>query len=72
MRCLDSGCAAVELRDGFASQQSGRMHAGAEVLHHDVVPGSGTAGPAGTTGSVRLVLQDGVHRYELTYELGDA
>jgi hypothetical protein len=55
---------------GFALQQFGTMHAGARVLHHEVVPGSGTGGLAGITGTLHLeVDDDGTHRYALEYDL---
>lgn len=58
------------LRGGFALQQFGTMLAGAQVLHYEVVPGSGTDELQGITGSLRLTIdEDGSHRYELEYEL---
>lgn len=56
-------------RGVFALQQSGRMHQGSQVLHYDVVPGSGSGDLAGITGSMRLLDGDGEHRYELVYDL---
>lgn len=55
---------------GFALQQFGTMHAGAQTLHYEVVPGSGTGELAGITGTLRLdIAEDGAHRYELEYDL---
>ena len=55
---------------GFALQQFGTMQAGAQVLHYEVVPGSGTGGLSGLSGTVRLTIDvDGSHRYELDYDL---
>ena len=59
-----------ERAGGFALQQLGMMDGGAQTLHYEVVPGSGTGGLAGITGSVRLTIEDdGTHRYTLEYEL---
>jgi hypothetical protein len=55
---------------GFALQQFGTMHAGEQTLHYEVVPGSGSGGLAGITGTLHLVIDDdGTHRYELRYDL---
>ena len=55
---------------GFALQQFGTMHAGAQVLRYEVVPGSGDGGLAGITGTLHLeVDDDGSHRYALEYDL---
>jgi hypothetical protein len=55
---------------GFALQQLGLVHDGAQTLHYEVVPGSGHGGLAGISGSLHLdVDEDGTHRYELAYEL---
>lgn len=54
----------------FALQQFGTMHSGAQVLHYEVVPGSGDGELHGITGTLLLTIEDdGVHRYELAYEL---
>jgi hypothetical protein len=58
---------------GFALQQFGTMHAGSSVLHHEVVPGSGTGGLAGITGTLHLEADDdGTHRYVLEHDLPPA
>ena len=55
---------------GFALQQFGTMNTGAQTLHYEVVPGSGSGGLAGLTGTLHLVIDDdGTHRYELRYDL---
>jgi hypothetical protein len=57
---------------GFALQQLGMMHAGSQTLHYEVVPGSGHGELEGIVGSLHLVIEDGVHRYELQYDLAPA
>jgi len=59
-------------RGGFALQQFGTMHEGAQVLHYDIAPGSGTDELVGITGSIRLETEGGQHHYELTYQLAGA
>jgi hypothetical protein len=55
---------------GFALQQFGTMHAGAQTLYYEIVPGSGQAGLENITGTLRLAIHaDGTHRYQLEYEL---
>lgn len=55
---------------GFALQQFGTMHAGAQELRYEVVPGSGTGGLAGITGTLRLAVDDdGTHRFTLEHDL---
>jgi hypothetical protein len=54
----------------FALQQFGSMHGGAQTLHYEVVPGSGSDQLAELTGTLHLNIdEDGTHRYELEYEL---
>ena len=73
----EAGYVAIEVVNGrlgdregsFAFQQSGRMHAGSQSLHYDVVPGSGGGALAGITGTLHLDIEDGTHRYTLSYEL---
>jgi hypothetical protein len=58
---------------GFALQQFGTMQAGTHVLHYEVVPGSGTGGLAGISGTLVLeVDDDGTHRYALDHDLPPA
>jgi hypothetical protein len=55
---------------GFALQQFGTMHDGAQTLHYEIVPGSGHGGLAGITGTFHLTIDsDGTHRYALDYQL---
>jgi Protein of unknown function (DUF3224) len=58
-------------REGsFALQQFGLMRNGSQTLYYEIVPGSGRNGLAGISGTLRLTIdRDGVHRYELEYEL---
>lgn len=50
-----------------ALQQLGTMVDGQQVLHYEVVPGSGTEGLAGLSGRVDLVVdEDGTHRVTLS------
>jgi hypothetical protein len=41
---------------GFALQQFGTMHAGAQTLYYEIVPGSGQAGLENITGTLRLAI----------------
>jgi len=51
---------------GFAPQQFGTVLAGAQVLHYEVVPGSGHGELTGISGAVQLnVDSDGTHHYVL-------
>lgn len=68
----------MERLDGTVGGASGTfvvMHSasqvmnGSEWLKVDIVPGSGTAGLTGITGSMKItVTEDGGHTYELIYE----
>ena len=54
----------------FALQQFATMLAGAQTLHYEVVPGSGTGDLQGISGTFCLTIeQDGTHRYELQYDI---
>jgi hypothetical protein len=73
-----AGYVAMEIVDGqlggrqggFMLQQYGSMSSGAQVLHYEIVPGSGIGQLAGIIGMLRLdVDQAGTHRYRLEYEL---
>jgi hypothetical protein len=71
----DAGYVALEVFAGtidghpgtVALQQSGLMSDGNQVLHYDLVPGSGTGGLVGITGSVELTVDDGTHRVVVRY-----
>lgn len=74
----EAGCVAIETVEGrlggregsFSLQQLASMHAGAQVLHYEVVPGSGRGALEGIVGTFHLTVEtDGTHRYELEYEL---
>jgi hypothetical protein len=59
-----------ERQGSFALQQFGSMHAGSQVLHYEVVPGSGSGQRVGIVGTLRLDIdKDGTHHYELQYDL---
>lgn len=58
------------LEGTFALQQFGLMADGSETLHYDIVPGSGSGGLAGISGSFHLTVDDdGTHRYQIDYEM---
>lgn len=72
----EAGYVAVEVVDAtvagrngrFVLQQFGTMHAGAQTLHYEVVPGSGSAELTGITGRLLLTIDaDGTHHYELEH-----
>jgi hypothetical protein len=54
-------------RGTFALQQFGTMHAGDQVLHYEIVPGSGSDELAGIRGTVELDVDATEHRYRLSY-----
>lgn len=57
-------------RDGsFVFQHSGSMDGGAQQLSITVVPGSGTGGLLGISGTFRLEIAGGKHLYEFEYGL---
>jgi hypothetical protein len=59
-----------EREGGFALQQFGSMYDGAQILHYEVVPGSGSGQLTGITGTLQLDIDaDGTHHYELRYDL---
>jgi hypothetical protein len=70
-----AGYVALEVFEGtidghpgtVALQQSGLMSDGNQVLHYDLVPGSGTGGLAGISGSVALSIDEGTHRVVVRY-----
>jgi hypothetical protein len=72
-----AGYVAIEVVDGvvndrrgsFALQQLGTMSGGSQTLHYEVVPGSGKDELAGISGTFQLTIENGVHHYELAYEL---
>lgn len=73
-----AGYVAIETVDGnlggqqgsFALHQLGSMSGGSQTLQYEVVPGSGRGGFEGLTGVLHLTIDaDGIHNYELEYEL---
>jgi hypothetical protein len=59
-----------ERTGSLALQQFGTMHDGTQTLHYEVVPGSGSGGLAGITGTLSLTIDaDGSHHYVLEYQL---
>ena len=60
-------------REGsFALHHQGISDRGAQQLSIMVVPDSGSGALTGLTGSMSLVIANGLHSYELTYRLPDA
>lgn len=59
-----------EREGSLVLQQFGTMRDRSQVLHYEVVPGSGSGQLTGITGTLRLTIdEDGTHRYELEYDL---
>ena len=58
-----------DLAGAFALQQSGLMHNGDQSLDYLVVPGSGSGGFTGMTGTLTLTIDSGTHHYVLEYAL---
>ena len=56
-------------RGTFVLQHSGTMTRGAPGLTVSVVPDSGTGDLVGLAGTMRIVISEGKHEYELTYAL---
>jgi uncharacterized protein YbjT (DUF2867 family) len=56
-------------RGSFVLQHDGLMSGGEQSLTVTIVPDSGTAELDGIRGTMQIIIEDGVHRYELTYEL---
>lgn len=55
----------------FALQHSGTMHRGTPQLSVTIVPDSGTGELAGIAGELVITVANGVHSYELDYQLPD-
>lgn len=72
-----AGYVAMEVVEGtlhgraglFGLQQFGTMYKGNAHQVYEVVPGSGVGELAGISGTLRLEVVDGEHRYTLDYEL---
>ena len=58
-----------EKRGTFILQHKGTMGQGAYVMDVTVVPDSGTDELAGLAGTMKIVIEDGKHSYELEYTL---
>jgi len=56
----------------FVLQHTGVMDRGAQSLTITVVPDSGTGELGGLRGTMRIIIEDGRHSYELDYTLPDA
>jgi hypothetical protein len=54
---------------GFVLQHVGIMNRGDATLTVKVVPDSGTGALLGLSGSMKIIIADGKHFYELDYEL---
>lgn len=60
-------------RGSFALQHNATMHRGAFMLNIIVVPGSGIGELEGLSGTMNIIIADGMHSYEFDYECpGDA
>lgn len=56
-------------KGSFALQHIGTMGGGKFDINVEVVPGSGTGELKGISGKLQIIIADGKHSYELTYEL---
>ena len=56
----------------FMLQHSGSMHDGRQVMNVRIAPGSGTGELLGISGTMEIVIEGGVHRYTLRYQLGSS
>lgn len=54
----------------FVLQQAGTMLDKVPTMSVTVAPGSGTGDLAGLKGSMKIVIEQGKHTYDLEYELG--
>ena len=53
----------------FLLQHTGVMHKGQQSLSIIVIPDSGTDELTGLSGTLNIVIEDGQHYYEITYDL---
>ncbi len=51
----------------FVLQHSGVMDKGDQALQIDVVPDSGTGELEGLTGTMKIIIEEGVHHYEFNF-----
>jgi hypothetical protein len=56
-------------RGSFILQHVGTMAHGSQQLAISVVPDSGTGELAGLSGTMKIIIADGRHSYELTYSV---
>lgn len=60
-------------REGaFVLQHSGTMNRGAASLQLHVVPDSGSGDLTGLSGTMRIIIDGGMHRYEFDYDIAHA
>jgi hypothetical protein len=57
------------LSGSFALQHFGTMDGGKFEMNVQVVPGSGTDGLMGITGTMKIIIEGGKHSYQLEYAL---
>jgi hypothetical protein len=57
------------LSGSFALQHFGTMDRGNFEINVQVVPGSGTDGLMGITGTMKIIIEGGKHSYQLEYAL---
>lgn len=70
---LDRVTGSLHGRSGsFSLQHSGTMDRGAPTLDIMIVPDSGTAELSGISGRLRIRIEEGLHFYELDYELPES
>ena len=55
----------------FYLQHSGTMSGGAQHLSLSVVPDSGSGQLLGLSGNMKIIIEDGKHRYSFAYSLPD-
>ena len=56
-------------KGSFALQHNGTMENGSFELNVVIVPGSGTGDLQGITGTLKIIIDEGKHLYELDYTL---
>jgi hypothetical protein len=59
-------------RGSFVLQHSASMNRGTPEMHITVVPDSGTDELAGLSGRMTIIITDGKHAYDFSYELAPA
>jgi hypothetical protein len=67
---LETVTATLAGRSGtFVLQHQGTMSGGKQQFAISIVPGSGTGALAGISGTLKIVIAEGKHSYELDYAL---